>query len=48
MTKEQVKRAAVYLRRQGVSSYTIAKAFNTTRQTIAAYVAWDTMRITKR
>jgi predicted transcriptional regulator len=43
----KLKRAAVYLRRQGVSSQIIAKALGLTRQQVAAYVAWDTMR-TKR
>jgi transcriptional regulator len=42
MNTEQ-KKTIVKLRRLGVTSAIIAQAFNTTRQTIAAYVAWDTM-----
>lgn len=40
MNKEQVKRAAIYLRKNGIASSLIAQAFKIRKQTVAGWVAW--------
>ena len=41
---EATKQIIVKLRKAGVQSNVIAKAFGIPRQRVAAYVAWHTMR----
>jgi uncharacterized protein (DUF433 family) len=41
---DKVKRGIVALRKQGITSAVLAKAFGLRRQQIAAYVAHDTMK----
>ena len=41
---DQLKRGIIALRKQGVSSAVLAKAFGLRRQQIAAWLAWETMK----
>lgn len=41
---DKVKRGIVALRKQGITSAVLAKAFGLRKQQVAAYVAWATMR----